>query len=87
MDSTRDRTLYQFPISHYCEKTRWNLAAKGLPYVVRNVMPGLHRLVAYQAGGGHTLPVLVDHNVRIADSTEIALYLRYQSDRERRVAT
>ena len=24
------RVLYVFPVSHYCEKTRWNLDAKGL---------------------------------------------------------
>ena len=35
MDSTHERTLYQFSISHYCEKTRWNLDAKGLTYAVK----------------------------------------------------
>jgi hypothetical protein len=28
MTKKTERTLYQFPISHYCEKTRWNLDAK-----------------------------------------------------------
>jgi hypothetical protein len=36
------RILHQFPISHYCEKTRWNLDAKQLEYRVKNQLPGPH---------------------------------------------
>ncbi|VAW80072.1 hypothetical protein MNBD_GAMMA15-1204 [hydrothermal vent metagenome] len=35
-------TLYQFPISHYCEKIRWALDYKGLPYTTINPLPGSH---------------------------------------------
>lgn len=35
-------TLYQFPISHYCEKVRWALDYKGVPYRTRNLLPGQH---------------------------------------------
>lgn len=58
--SQKERILYQFPISHYCEKTRWNLDAKGLPYEVRNLVPGVHVLVVKRLTGTRTVPVLVD---------------------------
>jgi len=35
-------TLYQFPISHYCEKVRWALDYKAVPYRIRNLLPGQH---------------------------------------------
>ena len=72
-----ERTLYQFPISHYCEKTRWNLDAKGLPYVIDNLLPGFHRLLTKRLtqGGRGTVPVLVDRGSIVSDSTAIALHL------------
>jgi glutathione S-transferase len=69
------RTLLQFPISHYCEKTRWNLDAKGLAYRTRDLLPGLHRLVARRAAGIRTVPILVDGDRAIGNSHEIAMYL------------
>ena len=73
--SRKERILYQFPISHYCEKTRWNLDAKGLPYLVRNLVPGVHVLVVKRLVGDHTVPVLVDHGKAIGDSAAIAAHL------------
>lgn len=71
-----ERTLYQFPVSHYCEKARWLLDAKGLPYTLRNLMPGAHRRVTKRlAKGRGSVPVLVDGDVALGDSTEIALHL------------
>jgi glutathione S-transferase len=72
-----ERTLYQFSISHYCEKSRWNLDAKGLPYVVENLLPGPHRLVTKRLTKGKrgTVPVLVDRGTVVSDSTDIALHL------------
>lgn len=35
-------TLYQFPISHYCEKVRWALDFKGISYEVVNLLPLWH---------------------------------------------
>ena len=49
------RTLYQFPISHYCEKTRWHLDHKGLDYRVDNLFPGFHRLKSQRLAGIATL--------------------------------
>lgn len=70
-----DRVLHQFPISHYCEKTRWHLEAKGLPYQVRNLLPGAHVVVNRRLVGGASMPVLVDRGRAIGDSTAIALHL------------
>lgn len=75
MPST-ERTLYQFPISHYCEKARWLLDAKGLAYTLVNLMPGAHRRVTKRlANNSGSVPVLVDGTTVLGDSTEIALYL------------
>lgn len=72
----RDRILYQFPISHFCEKTRWSLDAKGLSYRVRDLLPGLHRLTVGRLERGlSTVPVLDDGGTRIGDSAEITLHL------------
>ncbi len=32
------RVLYQFPLSHYCEKARWLLDHKELDYVAHNLI-------------------------------------------------
>ncbi|MGL4319045.1 MAG: glutathione S-transferase family protein [Pseudomonas sp.] len=69
------RTLYQFPISHYCEKTRWHLDHKGLDFQVKNLFPALHRLKSKRLAGIGTLPILQDGVKVIGDSTSIALYL------------
>ena len=36
--------LYQFPISHYCEKIRWALEFKNIDHEIKNLIPGLHLL-------------------------------------------
>ncbi|NNH25111.1 glutathione S-transferase family protein [Acinetobacter terrestris] len=69
------RTLYQFPLSHFCEKARWLLDHKELEYVAHNLIPGVHRAFAQLKTGQNRLPILRDQDRWIADSTEIALYL------------
>lgn len=69
------RILYQFPLSHYCEKARWILDYKQLDYVAHNLIPGVHRAFAQLKTGQGTLPILKDRGQWIADSTLIALYL------------
>jgi glutathione S-transferase len=73
--SDAECTHYQFPISHYSEKTRWNLDAKGLSFAVRNLVPGAHFFFARQMAGIRTVPVLVDRGVAVGDSVAIARYL------------
>lgn len=72
------RTLYQFPISHYCEKTRWHLDHKGLAYQVDDLFPGLHRVKSRLMAGIDTLPILRDGAEVVGDSSAIALYLEAQ---------
>lgn len=69
------RILYQFPLSHYCEKARWLLDHKQLDYVAHNLIPGVHRAFAQLKTGQNILPILKDQERWIADSTQIALYL------------
>ena len=44
------RILYQFPLSHFCEKARWMLDYKELEYVAQNLMPGAHRARGCRSG-------------------------------------
>ena len=75
------RVLYQFPISHYCEKARWMLDRKGLAYREHNLLPGPHRLFTRARSGVNTVPVLRDGKRLVGDSTRIAYYLeKYYPD-------
>lgn len=69
------RFLYQFPLSHFCEKARWMLDHKELDYIAENLTPGLHRFKIHYHTGQNHLPVLKDGQQWVADSTRIALYL------------
>lgn len=69
------RTLYQFPLSHFCEKARWLLDHKELDYVAQNLIPGVHRAFTQLKTGQNKLPILKDNEQWIAGSTQIALHL------------
>ena len=69
------RTLYQFPLSHYCEKARWLLDHKELDFTAQNVTPGVHRAFAQLKTGQNKLPILKDGEKYVAGTTQIALYL------------
>lgn len=68
-------TLYQFPISHYCEKTRWALDYKHLDYRVKNLLPGLHIGTAKKLTGASSLPILVHDQQVVQNSGAIISYL------------
>jgi len=68
-------TLYQFPISHYCEKVRWVLEYKNLAYKKVNLLPGLHTRKSKKLASTYTLPILVDGKKIIHESSEIITYL------------
>ncbi len=68
-------TLYQFMISHYCEKARWALDYKGIPYVARNLIPGPHVTIARKLAPETCVPIMVDEGTAVQDSTEIITYL------------
>ena len=67
------RILYQFPLSHFCEKARWLLDHKELDYNAQNLIPGVHRAFAKLKTGQNKLPILRDQDQWIADSTQIVL--------------
>ena len=67
--------LYQFELSHYCEKVRLILDYKGLAYRKIEITPGIGQLDIFRMSGQRQVPVLKDGNEVIADSTEIAFYL------------
>jgi len=75
IDGEDMRILYQFPLSHFCEKARWLLDHKELDYNAQNLIPGVHRAFAKLKTGQNKLPILRDQDQWIAYSTQIALYL------------
>lgn len=68
-------TLYQFPISHYCEKIRWALAYKGLKYRSRNLLPGLHVRQTRRLSDNPMVPILVHDGRVLQNSRDIITYL------------
>jgi len=68
-------TLYQFEISPFCDKVRRVLHVKGQPYEVREipVSQSLRQVPRENAIG--KLPCLDHDGHRVADSTDIVLYL------------
>ncbi len=71
--------LYQFPISHYCEKVRWALDYKGLLYQVKNLLPGLHWQTTKRIAPRSSVPILQLDGEIIQGSAQIitALDQRY----------
>lgn len=67
--------LYQFEMSHYCEKVRLILDYKGLDYRKIEVTPGVGQLELLKIAGQRQVPVLKDGDTVVSDSTEIAMYL------------
>lgn len=67
--------LYQFPNSHFCEKARWALDYKSLPFEERNLLPGFHLAATRRLAPGTSLPILVDDGVVVQDSAAIITYL------------
>ncbi|MEO8064571.1 MAG: glutathione S-transferase family protein [Pseudomonadota bacterium] len=68
--ATVPATLITIRLSHYCEKARWALDRASLPYREEPHVPLLSRFVARRAAGG-TVPVLIDGDLRLTESTDI----------------
>lgn len=68
-------TLYQFRFSHFCEKARWALDYKGLPYTPRDLLPGPHRRVVLRLARKSSVPLLIDDGGIVQGSTEIIDHL------------
>ncbi len=69
--------LYQFAISHYCEKIRWALDYKKLNYETTNLLPGQHAKTVQKLtrGAGTSVPVLEHNGDVIQGSSHILDYL------------
>lgn len=67
--------LYQFPISHFCEKARWALDYKQIPYQTINLVPGLHQNATRKLGVKSSVPIIQHDDKIVAGSKEIIDYL------------
>lgn len=67
--------LITIPISHYCEKARWALARLGLQYHEERHLQGFHYSRAFWLSRGPMVPVLVDGERVVSDSSRILEYL------------
>ena len=67
--------LHQFRHSAFCLKVRMVLQAKGLSYRTVDVSPGIGQLAVFRLSGQRQVPVLVDGDTVLADSSAIARHL------------
>ena len=67
--------LYQFLGSHFCEKARWALAYKGVPYREINLIPGPHLRTTRRIAKKTSLPILVDGDAVVQGSAKIISFL------------
>ncbi|MBA2351178.1 MAG: glutathione S-transferase family protein [Burkholderiales bacterium] len=67
--------LYQFAFSHFCEKARWALDYKSIPYTPVNLLPGLHVKPIRKLAPKTCMPLLVDEKTAVQDSAAIITYL------------
>lgn len=74
-------TLLEFPHSHYCEKARWALDCKGIPFKAVAILPGLHMVTVRKYAPDASVPVLLSDHEVVQGSSEIINYLeqRYPS--------
>jgi glutathione S-transferase len=68
-------TLYQFPISHYCEKVRWTLDYKNIKHETKNLLPGLHLSKARKLAPRTSVPILIHDDYVVQGSDSIISYL------------
>lgn len=67
--------LHQFRQSAFCLKVRMVLQAKGLSYRTVDVTPGIGQVAVFRLSGQRQVPVLVDGDLVLADSSAIARHL------------
>jgi glutathione S-transferase len=70
--------LLEFPHSHYCEKARWALDYKGVPFRAVAVMPGFHVVTVRRYAPDTAVPVLLDGRQVVQGSGAIIDYLDEQ---------
>lgn len=68
--------LYQFAISHYCEKVRWALDYKGINHETVNLLPGQHIKTIHRLTGRESSVPVIDHDGQVVQgSARILDYL------------
>lgn len=68
--------LYQFMISHYCERSRWNLDHKGVAYQLVNWIPGPHIPKTKRMGFKRSYVPILDYQGELVQSSDnIARFL------------
>jgi len=67
--------LYQFAVSHYCEKIRWALDFKNINYRAENLLPGFHRSKTRAIAKYTNVPILQHQGRVIQNSSDIINYL------------
>ena len=75
MDPMAMLELHQFRHSAFCLKVRMVLQAKGLSYRTVEVTPGVGQVAVFRLSGQRQVPVLVDGETVLADSSAIARHL------------
>ncbi len=67
--------LLEFPHSHFCEKARWALDYKGIPFESIAILPGIHIATILRYAPKTSVPVLLDGTKVVQGSAEITNYL------------
>ena len=67
--------LVTIPMSHYCEKARWGLERLGIGYREERHLQVFHYPRTFWVSRGPNVPVLIDGDVVVADSTNILRHL------------
>lgn len=75
--------LYQFPVSNFCEKARWALEIKELPYRKVNLLMGPHIKKAKKIAPNSHVPILEHDGQYIQESSAIVSYLDEKFSRRR----
>ena len=67
--------LLEFPHSHYCEKARWALDYKGIPFQPVPLLPGFHVITVRRYAPDTSVPVFLSDERVVQGSSEIIDYL------------
>jgi len=67
--------LLVFPHSHFCEKARWALDHKGMPFEPVALLPGFHLRTVRKYVPNSSVPVLLHGNEAVQGADEIIRYL------------
>jgi len=66
--------LITIPFSHYCEKARWALERCNIAYEEEGHLPLFHYIANRRAGAARTVPVVIDGDTTLTDSTHIVAW-------------